>query len=149
MATEPGLQPAAEMRASDGDDAALSAAPLACEEGRVRMEEGLGIEARVGESENALVEGELGGGVRVDEAHLQREEGEERVGDDIKSGEKPPLPKRSGGNVAGAKPVHRADHNASGRSSRHNFNPSNPLYRNLDGRPTSGCPSLPFVFLVV
>ena len=127
------------MNNGDGDgEAALSAAPPTCEGDRVQMEQGRGTEEVGNQSENGAA-GVQGDAVRVGQVNLQRGEGVERVGDDLKSGEKPPLPKRSGANNLPVKPMQRADHNAAGRSSRHNYNPSNPLYRNHDGRPTSGC----------
>lgn len=136
--TEPGPT-TAERRVSDGDgdsEVALSAAPPTCEGDEVQMEQGRGTEEVGNPSENGAAGVQ---GVRVGQVSLQSGEGMERIGDDVKSGEKPPLPKRSGANNLPVKPVPRADHNAAGRSSRHNYNPSNPLYRNHDGRPTSGC----------
>jgi len=145
METELGQPPAGEGHAGDGcvnGNVEPSASAGGGEEFRAEKEP---PKAPVGEGEHAGGEEAQGAAAGADDANAQHEEGGDRIGEESKSGEKPPLPKRSGGNPpAGiskqpAPAAARADFNVATRSSRHNYNPSNPLYRNHDGRPTAGC----------
>jgi len=80
-------------------------------------------------------------GAHVDSAAAeaaQRFDDGERFCGEGKSGDKPPLPKQSSEPSAAPRVTRQENYNMSRPPSRHNQNPSNPLYKNYDGRPTSG-----------
>jgi hypothetical protein len=80
-------------------------------------------------------------GAHVDSAAAeaaQRVDDVERACGEGQSGEKPALPKQSSEPSAAPRVARQENYNMARPPSRHNQNPSNPLYKNYDGRPTSG-----------